>query len=423
MLNRHGLIAGATGTGKTKTLQVLAEEFSAHGVPVFLADMKGDLSGLAAPGGSAPARQRMEDMGLAYAPTAFPVKRWSLRGSVNPIQVSVDEFGPLLLARVMRLSRVQTSVLTVVFRSTADLGWRLYDIGDLLASLRYFANTCAGRERLRRNGGGSPATLQVLIRACFEMQHAGLDFFGRTNFSLLREAMVEEDGRGRITLVDLSGVQTSPRAFSAFLMWVLLEVFEGAPEAGDEDRPRMAFFFDEAHLLFEDASPELLSTVRMVVRMIRSKGIGVFFVTQQPSDIPETILSQLGLRVQHALRAFTPKDQKALRDTVATFPATADYDVRLALASLGTGEALMTGLDADGTPLPTVALQMRSPRSSLQILETPPAPVEPPTSGDPSPDLRASKEEDPLPAPALRAAPARSPLSARLFRALRPVGA
>ena len=370
MLNRHGLIAGATGTGKTKTLQVLAEQLSAAGVPVFLADLKGDLTGLGVPSPGHPKiDERMGGMDLPWAPDAFPVELLSLTGRVGTsLRVPISEFGPLLLAKVMDCNDTQTSVLQVVFRFADEQGLALLDLVDLVAVLRFLTSD-DGREVQEEYGGMATATLNVLLRTALELEGQGAEqFFGEPAFDVA-DLRRTRDGRGVISIMDLTDMQTQPRVFSTFMMWLLAELYETSPELGDPDRPVLVFFLDEAHLLFEGAAKPLLEAIEMTVRMIRSKGIGVFFVTQSPTDLPADVLGQLGNRVQHALRAFTPQDQQALTRIAATFPRNDRYDVVGALQQLGTGEALVTVLAPDGAPTRSVPTRLVAPASTMDVVD------------------------------------------------------
>lgn len=365
-LNKHGLIAGATGTGKTKSLQVMAEELSARGVPVFLADLKGDLTGLALRSPGHPGiDERMDGMEMAWEANSYPVELLSISGDVgSAIRVPVSEFGPLLLAKVMECTETQQSVLQVLFRFADEQGLALLDLVDLVEVIKYLTSD-AGEAAQDEYGGMATSTLNVLLRKAMELDTQGAEqFFGEPTFDVA-DLKRTRDGRGVISVMNLTDMQDQPKIFSTFMMWLLAELYETSPEVGDPDQPVLVFFFDEAHLLFDDASDVMLDAVEMTVRMIRSKGIGVFFVTQNPTDLPESVLAQLGNRVQHALRAFTPNDKKALRDTADTFPETDFYDVRATLQNLGTGEALITVLDPGGAPTPTVATRMRAPRSTM----------------------------------------------------------
>jgi hypothetical protein len=366
MMNRHGLIAGATGTGKTKTLQLMAGQLSAAGVPVFLADLKGDLSGLAAPGvPNAKIEERCSSIGIAYAPAPCPVDFVSLSGDVGtPIRATVSSFGPLLLARALDLNDTQQSVLTLVFKFCDDRGLLLLDLSDLRAVLQYLTGDGAGE--LASYGGMSKATVGVLLRNIVEMESQGAArFFGEPEFEVHDLLRTDASGKGIITALELSDIQDRPALFSTFLMWLLASLYRELPEVGDLDKPKLVFFFDEAHLLFEGANKPFLQEVEQVVRLVRSKGVGVFFVTQTPKDVPADILAQLGNRVQHALRAFTPDDEKALRATANTFPRSEFYDIPKTLTSLGIGEALVTVLSPRGTPTPVVATLMAPPSSLM----------------------------------------------------------
>ena len=367
MMNRHGLIAGATGTGKTKTLQLIAEQLSLAGVPVFVADMKGDLAGLAAAGSASPrVTERAASMGYAWTPQAFPLELVSLTGTGGAqLRATVSSFGPLLLAKVLGLNETQSSVLALVFKYCDDRGLPLLDFKDLRAVLQFLGSD-AGKAELAAYGGMSPATVGVLLRRMVELEQQGADrFFGEPEFDVRDLLFVTREGKGMITCLELSDVQDRPKLFSTFMMWLLAELFQALPEAGDLDKPKLVFFFDEAHLLFDDASKAFLDQVQRVVRLIRSKGVGVYFVTQTPKDVPEEILAQLGNRVQHALRAHTPDDEKALRATVRTFPKTAFYDLEETLTSLGIGEAVVTVLDPKGAPTPVVATRLVPPMSRM----------------------------------------------------------
>lgn len=367
MMNRHGLVAGATGTGKTKTLQVMAEHLSDAGVPVFVADVKGDLSGLAAPG--APGEQLLErtaSIGQQWAARAYPVELLTLGGlgQGTPVRTTVTDFGPLLLSKVLGLNATQESSLGLVFHWADTQGLALLDLQDLQASLAYLVGD-EGKAELRGIGGLSAATAGVILREIVGLQAQGADvFFGEPAFDvgdLLRRA---PDGRGVISALELPAVQDRPALFSTFLMWLLAELFQVLPEVGDVAEPRLVFFFDEAHLLFTDASDDFLTQVTQTVRLIRSKGVGVFFVTQSPKDVPPDVLAQLGNRVQHALRAYTPDDAKALRAASRTFP-TSPYDLEELLTTLGTGEAVVTVLGEKGVPTPVAWTRLRAPQSLM----------------------------------------------------------
>ncbi|WP_460768779.1 helicase HerA-like domain-containing protein [Mariniluteicoccus flavus] len=367
MLNRHGLVAGATGTGKTKTLQGLAEQISAAGVPVFAADIKGDLSGLASPGqANEKLTKRTEKMGQQWTPTACPVEFYALGGQGNgvPVRATVSSFGPTLLAKVLGLNDVQESSLGLVFHYADQQGLPLLDLTDLRAVLTHLTSD-EGKQELKTIGGLSAATVGVILRSLITMADQGADaFFGEPEFDTADLMRVTTDGRGIISLLELPNVQDRPQLFSTFLMWLLADLFHDLPEVGDVDRPKLVFFFDEAHLLFNDASKAFLDAIAQTVRLIRSKGVGVFFVTQTPKDVPDDVLAQLGSRVQHQLRAHTPNDAKALKQTVATFPKS-NYDLAEVLQQLGIGEAVVTVMDPDGAPTPVAWTRMRAPQSLM----------------------------------------------------------
>jgi DNA helicase HerA-like ATPase len=371
MCNRHGLIAGATGTGKTKTLQLMAEQLSAMGVPVFAADVKGDLSGLSRPGEvSDRVTSRVEEMQIEWSPAGFPVTFLSLGGLGPgvPVRATVSAFGPQLLAKVMDANETQSSSLTLVFRYADDNGLALLDLADLREVLKYLVGD-EGQEALKGIGGLSSATAGVLLRKIVELEEQGAEaFFGEPEMEVADLIRCTPEGAGVVSCLELAAVQDKPKLFSTFLMWMLAELFHDLPEVGDLDQPKLVFFFDEAHLLFDDASKAFLDQVAQTVRLIRSKGVGVFFVTQLPDDVPEEVLAQLGNRVQHALRAFTPRDAKALKAAVTTYPKTADYDLEEDLTQLGTGEAMVTILSERGSPTPVVWTRMRPPRSLMAAI-------------------------------------------------------
>ena len=370
MLNRHGLVAGATGTGKTKTLQALAGQLSDAGVPVLLADIKGDLSGLARAGEDGPRVQaRATDTGDDWTPTAYPVEFLGLGGksTATPIRATLTQFGPILLSKVLDLNDTQESTLGLIFHWADQRQLPLLDTKDLRAVVQYLTSD-EGKADLKGIGGVSSATAGVILRALVNLEAAGGDeFFGEPEFDPA-DLMRQVDGKGVVTLVELADQSANPRLFSTFLMWLLAELFEGLPEAGDLDKPKLVFFLDEAHLLFAGASKAFRERIEQTVKLIRSKGVGVFFSTQLPTDIPNTVLSQLGARVQHALRAFTPEDQAALAKTVRTYPNTKDYDIEEALTSLGIGEAIVTVLSERGAPTPVAWTRIRAPRSMMAAL-------------------------------------------------------
>lgn len=365
-LNRHGLVAGATGTGKTKTLQLMAEQLSAAGVPVFLADVKGDLSGLAAAGeDSEGVRERAASVGQDWAPTASPVEflRLGESGTGVPVRATVTSFGPTLLSKVLGLTEVQESSLGLVFHYADTHGLPLVDLGDLRAVVQ-FLTSAEGKQELEGLGALSKATAGVILRELVTFAATAEQFFGEPEFDTSDLLRTTEDGRGVISCLELPSVQGNPQLFSTFLMWLLADLFNDLPEVGDPEKPSLVFFLDEAHLLFKDASKAFRESIENTVRLIRSKGVGVFFVTQSPTDLPEAVLGQLGNRVQHALRAFTPNDEKALRQTVRTYPHT-DYDLEELLTTLGTGEAVVTVLSDDGVPTPVAHTRLRAPQSLM----------------------------------------------------------
>ncbi|MQY26352.1 helicase HerA-like domain-containing protein [Nocardia aurantia] len=367
-VNRHGLIAGATGTGKTKTVQGIAEQLSAAGVPVVLADIKGDLSGLAlaGEGGESVLARARESGDTEWSPSGFPVEFVSLgTGGIGvPIRATITSFGPVLLSKVLGLNETQESTLGLIFHWADAQGLALLDLKDLRAVIQHLTSP-EGKGDLRGIGGVSAATAGVILRALVNLEGEGGDtFFGEPELDpadLLRTA----GGRGVITAFELGAQSARPALFSTFLMWVLADLFQTLPEVGDVDRPKLVFLFDEAHLLFRGASEAFLEQVEQTVKLIRSKGVGVFFCTQLPTDIPNAVLSQLGARIQHALRAFTPDDQKALSKTVRTYPKTSTYDLAEALTSLGIGEAIVTVLSEQGAPTPVAWTRLRPPRSLM----------------------------------------------------------
>jgi len=366
MLNRHGLVAGATGTGKTKTVQVLAEGLAAAGVPVFVADVKGDLSGIACPGEpDARVVERARQVGVSWRPGGSEVELLSLSGARGAqVRATVSSFGPLALGKVLGLNETQTSVLALVFKYCDDRGLPLLDLPDLRAVLQHL--TGAGAAELAAYGGVSKASAGVLLREMTELeQQGGARLFGEPELALGDLIRVEPDGRGLVSVLSLADVPDKPALWSTFMMWMLARLYYDLPEVGDADKPRLVFFFDEAHLLFRGATRAFLSEIEQVVRLIRSKGVGIFFVTQSPKDVPPEILGQLGCRVQHALRAFTADDEKALRAAARTFPRTPFYDISSTLTTLGTGEALVTVLTPSGAPTPPFATRVVPPASRM----------------------------------------------------------
>ncbi|GAA2661927.1 helicase HerA-like domain-containing protein [Nonomuraea recticatena] len=363
--NRHGLVAGATGTGKTKTLQVMAEQLSEQGVPVFLADIKGDLSGMASPGEpSEGLMERTAGIGQDWSGVACPVEFYALGGLGEgvPLRATMTAFGPTLLSKVLELNETQESSLGLIFHFADTNGLPLLDMKDLRAVIQYLIDN---PDVLKGVGGLSKQTAGVILRALTNLSAEGADrFFGEPEFDTHDLLRVTPDGRGVVSILELPSVQDRPLLFSTFLMWLLADLFSDLPEVGDPDKPKLVFFFDEAHLLFTDASKPFLRSITQTVRLIRSKGIGVFFVTQTPKDVPADVLAQLGARVQHALRAFTPQDAKALKATVSTFPHSS-YDLEELLTQLGIGEAVVTVLSDKGVPTPVAWTRLLAPRSLM----------------------------------------------------------
>lgn len=365
--NRHGLIAGATGTGKTVTLQCLAEGFASLGVPVFMADVKGDLSGMCMAGGGNPKlADRAKQIGLdPYHHTAFPVRFWDVFGEQgHPIRATISEMGPLLLARLMNLNPTQEGVLTLAFRVADDQGLLLLDLKDLRSMLTFVGDHAA--ELKTQYGNVSPATVGTIQRELLTLESQNAEqFFGEPALQLEDFMAKASDGRGFVNIIESNKLIQNPRTYATFLLWLLSELFEELPEVGDQDLPRLIFFFDEAHLLFSDAPPALIDKVEQVVKLIRSKGVGVWFCTQNPLDIPDAVLGQLGNRVQHALRAFTPRDQKAVKAAATTFRQNPAFSTEEAITQLGVGEALVSLLEEKGTPMIVQRTLIRPPASRL----------------------------------------------------------
>ena len=351
LANRHGLVAGATGTGKTVSLQVLAEGLSNAGVSVFAADIKGDLSGIAAPGQSKDAFvKRAREIGIEYRPDRFPVVFWDIFGEDgHPIRATVTEMGPLLLARLLELNDTQEGILNIVFRVADDNSLPVLDLKDLRALLQFVADNESDIEK--KYGNLAKASIGAIQRQLLMLENQGADkFLGEPALELTDFIRTDRDGRGTVNILAADKLMTKPRLYASFLVWMLSELFEVLPEVGDLDRPKLVFFFDEAHLLFNDAPKPLLDAVQQVVRLIRSKGVGVYFVTQNPLDVPETVLGQLGNKIQHALRAFTPRDQKAVRAAAETFRQNPAFDTSTAILELAVGEALVSMLESTGVP-------------------------------------------------------------------------
>src|SRR5262245_59895144 len=366
LANRHGLVAGATGTGKTVTLQVLAEGFSRTGVSVFAADIKGDLSGIAAAGEAKEALvKRAKDMGFAYEPDQFPVVFWDLFGEQgHPVRATISEIGPLLLSRLMDLNEVQEGVLNIAFRVADERGLLLDDLKDLRAFLTFL--TEHGAELAASYGHVSKPTIGTIQRQLLVLENqGGSKFFSLPALKLDDFMHIDREGRGRINIVAANKLMQNPRLYATFLLWLLSELFHELPEVGDPDKPKLVFFFDEAHLLFTDAPKALLEKIEQVVRLIRSKGVGVYFVTQNPLDVPDKVLGQLGNRVQHALRAFTPRDQKAVKAAAETFRPNPELNTAQVIMELGKGEALVSFLEGNGTPTAVERALIRPPAARI----------------------------------------------------------
>jgi DNA helicase HerA-like ATPase len=365
-LNRHGLVAGATGTGKTKTLQLMAEQLSAAGVAVFAADIKGDLSGISQPGESSDKLlARTKTIGQEWTATGFPTEFYALggRGTGIPIRATITSFGPVLLSKVLGLNDVQESSLGLIFHYADKAGLTLLDLKDLRSVIQHLTSD-EGKDDLKELGGLSAATAGVILRALIGFADQGAEaFFGEPEFDTA-DLLQQRDGKGVVSLLELPNLQDRPALFSTFLMWLLADLFHDLPEVGDVDKPKLVFFFDEAHLLFNDASKAFLDAIAQTVRLIRSKGVGVFFVTQTPKDVPDAVLAQLGSRVQHQLRAHTPNDAKALKATVSTFPSSS-YDLGEVLTQLGIGEAIVTVMNEKGAPTPVAWTRLRAPQSLM----------------------------------------------------------
>ena len=364
MISRHGLIAGATGTGKTTTLKVMAAELSEAGVPVFISDIKGDVTGIAAPNDPTNPNvvSRVNDLQLTFVPAGHPVEFLSLSGQLGAeVRATVHSFGPMLLGKVLELNDTQTSILSMIFKYCDDTQLPLLDLKDLQAVLKYLASDDA-KSVLADYGGMSPASVGVLLRSIIMLEQSGADvFFGEPEFDVNDLLRTTPDGKGVVSVLELSDVMDRPKLFSTFMLWMLAQLYHALPEVGDLPQPKLAFFFDEAHLLFDEASQALLDQIEQTVRLIRSKGVGVFFSTQAPTDIPPAILAQLGNRIEHALRAFTPQDADNLKKTARTYPTSAYYDVEKVITSLGIGEALVTVLSPKGVPTPLAATRLVPP--------------------------------------------------------------
>ncbi len=369
-MNRHGLIAGATGTGKTKTLQVLAENLSEKGIPVLLMDIKGDLSGLAQPSPGHPKiDERHEKIGLPFTPKPFPVELMSLSEQDGVrLRATISEFGPVLISRILDVTETQAGIISVIFKYCDDNKLPLLDLKDFKKILQY-ATSEGKKEFEEAYGRISTASTGAILRKLVELEQQGGDlFFGEKSFDTQDLLRIDNDGRGYINIIRLTDIQDKPKLFSTFMLSLLAEIYSTFPEQGDSGRPELVMFIDEAHLIFNEASKALLNQIESIVKLIRSKGVGLYFVTQNPTDVPEEVLGQLGLKVQHALRAFTAKDRKAIKLTAENYPDTDYYDTTEVLTSLGIGEALVSALDEKGRPTPLAATMMRAPMSRMDVL-------------------------------------------------------
>lgn len=369
-LNRHGLIAGATGTGKTKTLQVIAENLSEKGIPVLLMDLKGDLSGIAQPSPGHPKiDERHAAIGLPFEPKGFPVEILSLSEQDGVrLRATVSEFGPVLLSRILDLTVTQEGIVAVVFKYCDDQKLPLLDLNDFKKVLQY-AKGEGKKEFQAEYGRISTSSTGTILRKIIELEQQGADlFFGEKSFEVDDLTRIDENGRGYINIIRLTDIQDKPKLFSTFMLSLLAEIYGTFPEQGDSDRPELILFIDEAHLIFENASKALLDQIESIVKLIRSKGIGLYFVTQNPTDVPDDVLAQLGLKVQHALRAFTAKDRKAIKLTAQNYPDSEFYKTEEILTSLGIGEALISALDEKGRPTPLAATLLRAPMSRMDVL-------------------------------------------------------
>jgi DNA helicase HerA-like ATPase len=368
-MNRHGLICGATGSGKTKTLQVLAEQLALNGVPSLLMDVKGDLSGLAAPGA---ANEKIEarhaKLGIPFVAQGMPVELLSLSKEPGArLRATVSEFGPVLLGRILELNDTQQSVLALIFKYCDDHGLPLLDLKDLRRMLQFVSDE--GKDDIRKvYGQVSGATVNIILRKLIEIEQQGADrFFGERSFDV-NDLLQLRDGKGVVHIVRLTDIQDKPRLFSTFMLCLLAEIYSTFPEVGDAEKPKLVLFIDEAHLIFNTATKALLEQIETIIKLIRSKGVGVYFCTQAPSDVPEGVLGQLGLKVQHALRAFTAKDRTTIKKTAQNYPITPFYDVEELITSLGIGEALVTALSEKGTPTPLAHTLLRAPVSRMDVL-------------------------------------------------------
>jgi hypothetical protein len=371
MMNRHGLVTGATGSGKTRTLQVLSEQLSNAGVPVFIPDMKGDLSGMAKEGESnEKINERVNALGVSFQPTAFPIEFYSLSGKNGAqMRATITEFGPVLLSKILELNDTQSGVLNILFKYADDKNLPMVDFNDLKKVLNYLSEGAGAAEIKADYGKISSATASTILRKIVSLEQQGIDqLFGETSFDI-QDLFEKVDGKGVISMLNVSDIQSQPAIFSTFMLSLLAELYQQLPEAGDLDKPKLVFFLDEAHLLFKDAPKAFLDQIDQIIRLIRSKGVGIFFCSQLTQDIPANVLSQLGNRVHHVIRAFTPNDTKALRETIKTFPKSDFYDMEQQFTQLGTGQAFITVLNEKGIPTETVVTHLVPPTSYMGPLE------------------------------------------------------
>lgn len=370
-VNRHGLIGGATGTGKTKTLQVFAEQLSHAGVPSLVMDVKGDFSGIAAAGQeNDKIKERYAKTGLPYSPQAFPVELLSISDEKGvKLRATVTEFGPVLLSKILELNDTQSSIISIIFKYADDKNLPLVDLEDLKKVLQYTSENPEGKKELSESYGTiSPASLGAILRSIVSLEQQGAgNFFGEPSFDVY-DLLQTREGKGVVNILRVTDIQAKPQLFSTFMLSLLAEVYMTLPEAGDQDKPKLVLFIDEAHLIFKEASKTLLSQIETMVKLIRSKGVGIYFITQVPGDIPESVLSQLGLKIQHALRGFTAKDKKEINKAVENYPSTTYYDAGELIQELGIGEAFVTALDEKGIPTPLVHTYLISPESRMDIL-------------------------------------------------------
>jgi len=368
--NRHGLIAGATGSGKTKTLQIIAEQLSANGVPVLLMDIKGDLSGIAAPSPGHPKiDERHEKIGFPFQAGTSPVEFLTLSEEKGArLRATVSEFGPVLFSKILELSETQQGIVSVIFKYCDDKGLALLDLKDFKKALQYISNE--GKEEIEAEYGRfSSASVGTILRKIVELEQQGADvFFGERSFEVDDLVRVDENGKGMVSILRLTDIQDKPKLFSTFMLQMLAEVYSTFPEEGDLEAPKLVIFIDEAHLVFNEASDALMDQIEAIVKLIRSKGVGLFFVTQNPTDVPDAVLGQLGMKIQHALRAFTAKDRKAIKLAAQNYPLSDYYDAAELLTTLGIGEAFITALNEKGIPTPLVHTMLRAPQSRMDVL-------------------------------------------------------